>query len=129
MHTFLNKTKQKKFANLNEQQTNDKRTSNIMKIQESSHLTATDKKVLFFMLVNNLSNASTKRNKYTLKKVDINFFEDAIEEFKSHQKDSNNITEKCLLSSAIIEATERISFLKTNDYKESYLFNKQLVLI
>ena len=100
-----------------------------MKIQESSHLTATDKKVLSYMLENNLTKASTKRNKYTLKKVNINFFEDAIEEFKSLQNNDNNLTEKFILNLAIIEATERISFLKTNDYKESYLFNNMLVLI
>ena len=37
--------------------------------------------------------------------------------------------EKFILTSAIIEANERISFLKANDYKESYMFNKQLVII
>lgn len=100
-----------------------------MKIEESSHLTANDKKVLSYMLENNLTKASTKRNKYTLKIVDINFFEDAIKEFTSFQKDSNTLIEKSLLSSAIIEAKNRIKFLEMNDYKESYLFNKVLVLI
>ena len=100
-----------------------------MKIQESSHLTATDKKVLSYMLENNLTKASTKRNKYTLKKVNINYFEDAIKEFRSLQNDGNNLIEKFTLTSAIIEANERISFLKANDYKESYLFNNMLVLI
>ena len=100
-----------------------------MKIQESSHLTATDKKVLFFMLVNNLTKASTKRNKYTLKKVNINFFEDAIKEFKSLQNNGNNLIEKVTLTSAIIEANERISFLQSNDAINGYLFNKQLVII
>ena len=37
--------------------------------------------------------------------------------------------EKFILNSAIKEANERISFLKANDYKESYMFNKQLVII
>lgn len=100
-----------------------------MKIQKSSHLTANDKKVLSYMLENNLTKASTKRNKYLLKIVDINFFEDAIKEFRSLQKDSNNLTEKYLLSSGIIEAKKRIKFLEMNDYKESYLFNNILVLI
>ena len=81
------------------------------------------------MLENNLTQARTKRKKYTLKKVDINYFEDAIKEFKSFQNDGNNLIEKVTLSSAIIEANERISFLKANDYKESYIFNKQLVII
>ena len=44
------------------------------------HLTSLDKKVLKYMLENNLNEASTKRKKYTLKRVDINFFEDAIKE-------------------------------------------------
>ena len=98
-------------------------------MKAETHLTSLEKKVLNFMIENNLNEASTKRNKYILKKVNINFFEDAIKKFKSLQKDSNNITEKCLLTSAIIEANERISFLQSNDYKESYLFNKQLVII
>ena len=78
------------------------------------------------MLENKLTEASTKRKKYTLKKVDINYFEDAIKEFKSFQNDGNNLIEKVSLSSAIIEANERIRFLQSNDYKESYMFNKQL---
>ena len=81
------------------------------------------------MLENNLNEASTKRNKYTLKKVDINFFEDAIKEFKSLQNDGNNLIEKVTLSSAIIEANERIKFLQLNDTTNGYLFNKQLVII
>jgi len=93
------------------------------------HLTSLEKKVLTYMLENNLNEASTARKKYILKKVDINFFDDAIKEFKSLQNDGNNLIEKFTLTSAIIEANERISFLKANDYKESYLFNKQLVII
>ena len=93
------------------------------------HLTSLDKKVLNYMLENNLNEASTKRNKYTLKKVDINFFEDAIKEFKSLQNDGNNLIEKVTLSSAIIEANERIKFLQLNDTTNGYLFNKQLVII
>lgn len=100
-----------------------------MKIQETSHLTANDKKVLSFMLENKLTQASTKRNKYTLKKIDINYFEEAIKEFKSLQNDNNNLIEKFALSSAIIEANERISFLQSNDTTNGYLFNKQLVII
>ena len=93
------------------------------------YLTSLEKKVLNYMLENNLTQASTKRKKYILKKVDINYFEDAIKEFKSLQNDGNNLTEKVILTSAIIEANERIRFLELNDYKESYLFNKQLVII
>ena len=63
-------------------------------------------------LENNLTKAST-----------------AIKEFKSLQNDGNNLIEKVTLSSAIIEANERIRFLQSNDYKESYIFNKQLVII
>lgn len=58
-----------------------------------------------------------------------NFFEDAIKEFKSLQNDGNNLTEKFTLTSAIIEANERLRFFQSNDYKESYMFNKQLVII
>ena len=93
------------------------------------YLTSLEKKVLTYMLENNLTEASTKRKKYTLKRVDINFFEDAIKEFKSLQNDGNNLIEKVTLSSAIIEANERISFLKSNDTTNGYLFNKQLVII
>ena len=93
------------------------------------YLTSLEKKVLNYMLENNLTQASTKRKKYTLKKVDINYFEDAIKEFKSFQNDGNNLMEKVCLASAIIEANERIKFLQSNDYKESYIFNKQLVII
>lgn len=100
-----------------------------MKIEESGYLTANDKKVLSYMLENNLTTASTKRNKYLLRIVDINFFEDTIKEFRSLQKDSNTLTEKYILSSRIIEAKNRIKFLEMNDYKESYLFNNILVLI
>lgn len=100
-----------------------------MKIKKQFHLTENEKKVLSYMLENNLTNASTKRNKYILKRVDINFFEDAIEEFKSLQNNENNLIEKFTLTSAIIEANERIKFLQLNDYKESYLFNKQLVIL
>ena len=39
----------------------------------------------------------------------------AIKEFKSLQNDGNNIIEKFALTSAIIEANERISFLELND--------------
>lgn len=98
-------------------------------MKAETHLTSLDKKALAYMLENNLTEAMTKRKKYTLKKVDINYFEDAIKEFKSFQNDGNNLIEKVTLSSAIIEANERISFLKANDYKESYIFNKQLVII
>lgn len=70
-----------------------------------------------------------QRNKYTLKRVDINYFDDAIKEFRSLQNDGNNLIEKVTLTLAIIEANERIRFLQLNDYKESYLFNKQLVII
>ena len=98
-------------------------------MKPETHLTSLDKKVLAYMLENNLTNASTKRKKYILKKVDINYFEDAIKEFKSLQNDGNNVTEKFIITSAIIEANERISFLKANDYKESYIFNRQLVII
>ena len=98
-------------------------------MKAETHLTSLEKKVLNFMLENNLNEASTKRNKYILKKVDINFFEDAIKEFKSLQNNDNNLTGKFTLTSAIIEANERISFLKANDYKESYMFNNILVLI
>jgi len=98
-------------------------------MKAETHLTSLDEKVLNFMLENNLTNASTKRNKYILKRVDINFFEDAIKEFRSLQNDGNNLTEKVTLNSAIIEANERIRFLQSNDYKESYMFNKQLVII
>ena len=93
------------------------------------HITSLDKKVLTYMLENNLNQASTARKKYTLKRVDINYFEDAIKEFKSLQNDNNNLMEKFILTSAIIEANERIKFLQSNDYKESYIFNKQLVII
>ena len=93
------------------------------------HLTSLEKKVLNYMLENNLNEASTKRKKYILKKVDINYFDDAIKEFKSLQNDGNNLIEKFTLTSAIIEANERIKFLQSNDYKESYIFNKQLVII
>ena len=51
-------------------------------MKAETHLTSLEKKVLSFMLENNLTQASTKRNKYILKRVDINFFEDAIKEFK-----------------------------------------------
>ena len=98
-------------------------------MKPETHLTSLEKKVLNYMLENNLNEASTKRNKYILKRVDINFFEGAIKEFRSLQNDGNNLIEKFTLTSAIIEANERISFLKANDYKESYLFNKQLVII
>lgn len=98
-----------------------------MKVE--THLTSLDKKVLTYMLENNLTEASTKRKKYILKKVDINFFEDAIKEFKSLQNDGNNLIEKFTLTSAIIRANERIKFLQSNDYKDSYMFNKQLVII
>ena len=50
-------------------------------------------------------------------------------EFKTLQDEGNNLIEKVTLSSAIIEANERIKFLQSNDYKESYIFNKQLVII
>ena len=93
------------------------------------HLTSLEKKVLNFMLENNLNEASTKRNKYILKKVDINFFEDAIKEFRSLRNNDNNFTEKLLITSAIIEADERIKFLQSNDTTNGYLFNKQLVII
>ena len=98
-------------------------------MKAETHLTSLDKKVLTYMLENNLTEASTKRKKYTLKRVDINFFEDAIKEFKSLQNDGNNLIEKFTLTSAIIEANERIKFLQSNDYKDSYMFNKQLVII
>ena len=93
------------------------------------YLTSLEKKVLNYMLENNLTEASTKRKKYILKKVDINYFEDAIKEFKSLQNDANNLTEKFWLTSAIIEANERIRFLELNDATNGYLFNKQLVII
>ena len=98
-------------------------------MKAETHLTNLEKKVLNYMLENNLTKASTARKKYILKKVDINYFEDAIKEFKSLQNDGNNVTEKFIITSAIIEANERISFLKANDYKESYIFNRQLVII
>ena len=75
------------------------------------HLTSLEKKVLTYMLENNLNEASTARKKYILKKVDINFFDDAIKEFKSLQNDGNNLIEKFTLTSAIIEANERTTFL------------------
>lgn len=83
-------------------------------MKAETHLTSLDKKVLTYMLENNLTHASTARKKYTL---------------KSLQNDGNNLIEKVTLSSAIIEANERITFLQSNDYKESYMFNKQLVII
>ena len=98
-------------------------------MKPETHITSLEKKVLNYMLENNLTQASTSRKKYILKRVDINFFENAIKEFKSLQNDNNNLMEKFILTSAIIEANERISFLQSNDYKESYIFNKQLVLI
>ncbi len=98
-------------------------------MKPETHLTSLDKKVLAYMLENKLTQASTSRKKYILKRVDINFFEDAIKEFKSFQNDGNNLIEKVSLSSAINKANERISFLQSNDYKESYMFNKQLVII
>ena len=98
-------------------------------MKAETHLTSLEKKVLNFMLENNLNEASTKRNKYILKKVNINFFEDAIKEFKSLQNNGNNLIEKVTLTSAIIEANERISFLQSNDAINGYLFNKQLVII
>lgn len=98
-------------------------------MKPETHLTSLEKKVLTYMLENNLNEASTKRNKYILKRVDIDFFDDAIKEFKSLQNDGNNLIEKFTLTSAIIEANERIRFLQSNDYKESYMFNKQLVII
>ena len=93
------------------------------------YLTSLEKKVLNYMLENNLTEASTKRKKYILKKVDINYFEDAIKEFKSLQNDDNNLMERLLLNSVIIEANERIRFLQLNDATNGYLFNKQLVII
>lgn len=98
-------------------------------MKAETHLTSLDKKVLAYMLENNLTQASTKRKKYILKKVDSIYFEDAIKEFKSLQDDGNNLIEKVTLSSTIIEANERLRFLQSNDYKESYIFNKQLVII
>jgi predicted nuclease with TOPRIM domain len=98
-------------------------------MKAETHLTSLDKKVLNYMLENNLTKASTKRNKYILKRVDINYFEEAIKEFRSLQNDNNNLMEKFALTSAIIEANERLSFLQLNDATNGYLFNKQLVII
>ena len=98
-------------------------------MKAETHLTSLEKKVLTYMLENNLNEASTARKKYILKKVDINYFEAAIKEFRSLENDNNNLTEKFALTSAIIEANERISFLQSNDAINGYLFNKQLVII
>ena len=94
-----------------------------------NHLTDLEKKVLSFMLENNLSEAYTKRKRFELKPYTFEKCEKDIQELEQLKNPEHNIETRVALHLVICELKARLEFFKINNAINGYLFNKQLIII
>ena len=94
-----------------------------------NHLTGLEKKVLSFMLENNLSESYTKRKRFELKPYTFKECEKDIEELELLKDEKHNTETRVTLHLAISQLKTRLEFFKINNTTDGYLFNKQLIII